>query len=306
MANHIIINPASAGGKTGRREDEILRLAERFLPGSSIHRTEHCGGAVGLVRQLGLSGDDSVFVVGGDGTINEVVNGLVDQKGEARLRPILGVLPSGSGGDFRRTFAISRDIEEAFQRVAKNQPILIDLGKVIFINGSERLFANISSTGLSAEIGVNTNRARWLKKINGTLAFNWTIVSTSLKHKRFGLVVKTPENPEGILWDANCIAICNGQYFGSGVRVACEADPGDGFLDVVIVHGLSPLGFLKGVAQIKKDDSRMPAGMAKLRTQWIEISSIAPDREVLIETDGEFAGTLPARFEAVPSAIRLF
>ncbi|MDF1751181.1 MAG: diacylglycerol kinase family lipid kinase [Verrucomicrobiales bacterium] len=306
MKHHIILNPKSAGGKTIRREAAVRKAAERYFTAFTLEQTTCAGDAVAIARRAVAEEADAIVVVGGDGTINEVVNGLAPERGKANSLPVIGMVPSGSGGDFCRTFDLSNSIEDAFERIAKNEPTLIDVGCIQWANGTQKFFANIASTGLSAEIGINTNEAKWLKKINGDLAFNWTIWMTTLRHRRFPLRVRTSRNPDERLWDSNCIAICNGQYFGSGIRVAREADPGDGVFDIAVVHDLKPFGFLKGVTEIKKDDSKMPEGITKFQAKWIEISCDDPEREVLIETDGEASGSLPARFEVIPGAIRLF
>ena len=304
MDHFLIINPASAGGKTAARLTEIEAAAQGLSGKVTISQTQSPGHATELTREALRSGKtDSILVAGGDGTINEVVNGFFQQgQPVSDQPPKLGVIPSGSGSDFVRSFTGSNTVAEAFAEIENNQPTRLDLGMLKPLDGEPKVFANICSTGLSAEIGVNANKSKLLKKINGALAFNWNIVTTTLRHKRFPLLVRTEACPDGRLWEANCIAVCNGQYFGSGVRVAREADLSDGKLQMVIVHDHSPIGFLKGVNQIKADDKNLPEGISKEKSAWIEITCNHPNREVLIEADGEFAGRLPARFEVLPGA----
>lgn len=308
MTFHLIINPASAGGKTKARIPEILELANRFI-GENHYQyslSEARGHSEELARRAMKNGAQNLIVVGGDGTLNEVVNGLFQAGKPIREKPGIGIIPSGSGGDFRRTLKLSNSFEEAFQRISSNQNRTpLDLCVVTTSEDRRRYFANISSVGLSAQIGVNTNQSKVLKKINGTLAFNWNIVTTTLRHQRYPLSIRSSSHSEPMKWQANCIAICNGEYFGAGVRVARDANISNGLLEIVVVHDYNPIGFLKGVNEIKKHDGKPVENMTSFQAEWIEIECDDHEREVLIETDGEFAGKLPARFEILPAAAQL-
>ena len=306
MKLHLILNPASAGGKTRKREEEIRNLVQKSLGDCSISLTEKAGHAEELCRTALRDGVDAILVAGGDGTFNEVVNGCFEEGKPIVEQALLGIIPSGSGCDFRRTFGLSTDIEESIERIAKNKPTPIDLGLLSTADKQTKVFANIASAGLSAQIGVNTNQAKWLKKLNGALAFNWTILTTTLRHRRFSLKITTPKNDETTEWSANCVAVCNGQYFGSGVRIGREANPADGYFDVAIVHDLSPIGVLKGFSRIKQDDSVDLEGLTRFRAAELELSCADPDKTILIETDGEYGGVLPATFRVLPSALRIF
>ena len=282
-----------------------LTRVREHLGECSIVSTEGPGHAEELCRLALREGADAILVAGGDGTINEVVNGCFQDGEPVVEQALLGMIPSGSGCDFRRSFGLSTNIEEAVKRIANHQPFPIDLGLLTTGDDETRVFANIASAGLSAEIGVNTNRAKLLKKINGALAFNWAILTTTFRHQRFALEISDQKSGEKTALSANCVAVCNGQYFGSGIRIGREADPADGIFDVMVVHGLTPLGFLKGVSQIKRDDSVKLEGLTRIRCSELRLSCADPDQSILIEADGEFSGTLPATFSVLRSALRI-
>ncbi len=307
MNYHLIINPAAAGGKTAGRAEEIARAVEKVLGAGGATITTHAGHATEVAREQLSRGDvDTIIAAGGDGTIHEVVNGFFDASGSPIVeRPRLGILPAGSGGDFKRSFGLTDSLDEALARMAGNSPTPIDLGRLTAQGREPEIFANISSVGLSAEIGVNTNRSRRLKRINANLAFNYNIVASALRHKPYPLRIRSSEDPEGQVWQANCVAVCNGQYFGSGVRIARDADTSSGQLEIVVVHDHSAIGFLKGVDQLKRVGS-LPEGMTSYSASWVEICcEEEPERQVLIEADGEYAGELTARFEVLPGVVDL-
>lgn len=306
MRYHLIMNPAAAGGRTGKAGETLRESVSRVLGSGGISQTQYRGHATELARDALRQGAEMILVAGGDGTVNEVVNGMFENGEPIVPSPCLGLISLGTGGDFARTFDMATSVEASLERIARGGSRCIDLGKVIPLEGEPRYFANISSAGLSAEIGVKASRKSLLKKVHGDLAFNWAILTTAVGHQRFPLLVRTSSNPDGQLWDSNCVAVSNGRYFGSGICVAPDADPADGLLEVVIVHDQSVLGFLNGVQKVKKDESFRPEGMTAFRETWVEITCNHPDRTVPIEADGEFAGNLPARFEIVPRAVMLY
>lgn len=306
MRYHLIMNPAAAGGRTGKAEESLRELVSGVLGKGEVSLTQYKGHATELTRGALRQGTEMILVAGGDGTVNEVVNGMFESGEPIVELPGLGLISLGTGGDFARTFDMATSVEASLERIARGEPRCIDIGKVIPLEGSSRYFANISSAGLSAEIGVKASRKSWLKKFHGDLAFNWAILTSAIRHHRFPLLVRSSSHPDGQLWDSNCVAICNGRYFGSGVCVAPDADPADGLLEVVIVHDQSVIGFLDGVRKVKRDETFRPDGMTTLRERWVEITCNHPVRTVPIEADGEFGGYLPARFEIVPQAVMLY
>ena len=306
MRYHLIMNPAAAGGRAGKLEESLRQRVSGVLGSVEISPTRYAGHATELTSEALHRGAEIILVAGGDGTVNEVVNGMFENGEPIIESPGLGLISLGTGGDFARTFAMATPVETSLERIARGDPRWIDIGKVSPLDGEPRYFANISSTGLSAEIGVRASRKSWLKKVHGDLAFNWAILTSAVGHQRFPLLVRSSSHPDGQLWDSNCVAVCNGRYFGSGICVAPDADPADGLLEVVIVHDQSVLGFLDGVRKVKSDETFRPEGMTTFRETWVEITCNHPARTVPIEADGEFAGNLPARFEIVPRAVMLF
>ncbi len=307
----VILNPASGGGRTGHDLSHIRQRLDSVLGPHHFVETRGPGDATRLTREALEQGSRLVVAIGGDGTFHEVINGFFQNGQPAGAGASLALVPRGSGGDFRRTFDLPDGVEAALERIRTGRERTIDAGRLTSTGEAgealTQFFVNVSSLGLTAEIGVGTNASRCLKRVNGTLAFNWNILKATLRHRRFPLRLRTgPSNDDVSDWDANCIAVCNGRFFGAGVCISRDADPSSGALDVVIVHGRSPWQVLSGVGKLKRDTTNpMPEGMITRRLETVAIECRDPARRVLIEADGEFAGYLPARWETVPGAIKL-
>lgn len=284
---------------------EVIQAVNQRLSHVTVSESERPGEAEELSRQALKEGAESILVAAGDATINEVVNGFFEDNEPVSEKPFLGIIPTGDPGDFKRTAGTPGRLTEAVGRICSNEAKSIDLGKITTADGKIRYFANVASTGVSASIGQSTRRARWLCPIDGDWAFNWSVVKNSLLHKRFPLKI-TMAGGSTMEWDANCVAVCNGQSFGGGIKVAKEADISDGFLDVIVVHDFTKVGFLKGVNQLREDESAEFEGISTIRAKSIEIACEDPKRKIPIEADNGYAGILPAKFEVVPDAVNLF
>ncbi|MDF1751289.1 MAG: diacylglycerol kinase family protein [Verrucomicrobiales bacterium] len=284
---------------------EVIQEVNQRLSNVTVSESERPGHAEQISRDALRSGVESILVAAGDATINEVVNGFFEDNQPVGGMPYLGIIPTGDPGDFKRTAGTPGRLTDAISRICSNEPKAIDLGKITTADGKTRYFANVASTGVTAAMEKTTRRTRWLSEIDGDLAFNWSVVKNSLLHKRFPLKI-TVAGGTTLTWDANCVAICNGQSFGGGIKLARDADMSDGFLDIIVVHDYTKVEFLKGVNQIREDESAGFEGISSIRATSVEISCEDPKRKILIDADNSFAGRLPAKFEIVPNAVNLF
>ena len=306
MKHHLILSSRFTTGRNVEHGRAIVQAVNLNLNNVTVSESNHPGHAEELARMALRSGAESILVAAGDATINEVVNGFFDHGEPVADQPHLGVIPTKAGGDIPRTAEIPDHLMEAVGRIGLNEPKPIDLGRIVTANGKSRYFANVCTTGVSAAIGKTNKNARWLNEIEGDLSFNWSVIKNSLLHNRFPLHLSIPGGPQGFRWDANCVAICNGQSFGGGIKLAKDADMSDGFLDVIVVHDFTKIGFLKGINQLRRDEAVDPEGISTIRTSKVLLSCDDPERSIMVDADGEFAGHLPARFDVVPSAARLF
>jgi diacylglycerol kinase family enzyme len=187
-----IVNPRSGGGRTGRAWRVISETIEKELGPVRAHftggpATPHYLPAAELTREALRAGAQLVIAVGGDGTIDEVVNGFFENGVAINPEAHLAVLNAGTGGDFRRTFDLPEDAAEGVKRIASGTTRRIDIGKLTFVaqDGQEttRYFNNIASFGLSGETVRAVNNATWQKSLGGNFAFTWGSLVTAIRHK---------------------------------------------------------------------------------------------------------------------------
>jgi diacylglycerol kinase (ATP) len=305
----VIVNPKSAGGSTQTRWSEIASdLRSHFGP-FSVAFTKGPGDGREIAKRFIESGRRFIIACGGDGTINEVANGILESGADVTL----GIMPAGTGGDFRRSIGISSTPREAAKQLREGAAKLIDVGKVTFTgpNGTrmERYFLNVSSFGLSASINDR------VKKKGG---FGWIPSETVRGKTKFALsTLQEVFDPEFKLVDVSLdgkpssrlatlnFCVCNASYFGGGMRIAPDALVDDGYLDLVNIGDLKTSRILlNGYKLYSGSHIDLPEVRSTLVTR-IEVSPADPDEVIEIETDGEIPGRLPATYEVLPKALRL-
>ncbi len=304
----VILNPSSAGGVTGRRWPEIEAALTRTLGRFEHAPTSRPGDATTFTRDALRAGYEMIVAVGGDGTVNEIVNGFYD--GEVptlsdRL-PVLGVIPSGSGGDYRRTFGIPDRLSEAVDRLGGRATRTVDLGRVRCSRPGEaahgvlRYFANIASFGVSAEVSRRANMSS--KPLGGRLTYFFASISATLAYDRRPVTLLT--NGDAVKQvSLNVGGCCIGQYFGGGMRFAPKAEPGDGQFDVVTIGGRSAISMMS-MTSIYSGKHIDKKGVSSWRAKQVDGTCEGP-LPCTIEADGEVIGEFPARFELIPGAMRV-
>ncbi len=301
-----VVNPQSANGATRRRFDRVRGQFENGIDGVDVRLTEGPRHATELTRQALLAGARAVISVGGDGTNNEVVNGFFDAAG-ALVAPgaAFGVVTSGTGGDFRRTFGWSTDPLDDLARLKRFSTRLIDVGKtqVTGHDGVQRtlFFVNIASFGVSGSVVDVVNHSS--KALGARLSFMLgslrAMVGYSAPRVRLQLDGGAVSESQ-----VTFVAISNAQYFGGGMWVAPQAQPDDGVFDCVTVTGAAlPFFALHGLKIYAGKHTNVSTVDVK-RCAKVYAEALGGAR-VLVEIDGEQPGVLPATFEIVPSVLPL-
>ena len=296
--NVFLVNPAAANGSTGRRWPEIAHQAAGVgLEGDALlsERRGHLGE---LAREAALGGARLLVVVGGDGSISEVVNGLAGIESP----PAVALIPRGTGGDFVRTFAIPNDIAAAARVALTGDTRSIDLGRVDYRSwdggDGSSLFANVASAGMSGAIAQRANdtskalgaKASYLWATFAVFA-GWSAVETRL--------TVDDESREGRMFD---VVVANGRFFGGGMKMCPDAAPDDGLLDVVTIGDVTKRDLVMTMPKIYRG-THLPHPKAEaLRGRVVTVET---DEPVPVELDGEQPGTTPARFEVLPGALQL-
>ena len=301
----VVVNPRSQGGKLGKRWKDLADTIGRAFPFEEAI-TQAPGDATRLTRDALRGGAERVVAIGGDGTINEVVNGFFDDAG----KPIapeasFAVIPFGTGGDFRRTVQLPTELAEAAAVIAANHRRKIDVGRLEFTatggGRAARMFANIASFGVSGVVDRLVNESE--KKLGRlTFAVATARATWSYKNQRVQLVFDGTDRVEATI---NTVAIANGRYFGGAMMVAPHAELDDGQFDVVAMGDFGFGDLLKSGRRLYKGTHLTMDKVTARRARVIDAEPIDPASVIELDVDGENPGRLPARFELVPSALWL-
>jgi diacylglycerol kinase (ATP) len=296
----VIANPSAGradGGVLGRLVAALR--AEGLAPDLTL--TAAPGHATHLARQAAEDGRGYVIAVGGDGTVHEVVNGLVDaETGAVRGEdPVLGVVAGGSGCDLVRTFGLDRPPETLARHLVTDATTRIDLGRIRYRDdhGQEqvRLFANIAEVGYGGSVARLANR---LPRRVGSARYALAIVGAVPRFRRIDTRV---EVDGGSVREPVCnVVIANGQFYGGGLKVAPRALPGDGVLNVQSWGG-HPIDVIRAQPQLRTGAHLARADVREWSSRRVAVTTARP---VHIEADGEYLGTTPARVDVLPQVLR--
>jgi YegS/Rv2252/BmrU family lipid kinase len=295
-----LVNPASANGSTGKRWPELERRANELgLDGRTVFSTA-AGQLGGLAAAAVREGATLLVVVGGDGTVHEVVDGLM--KAGLGTQVELAVLPRGTGKDFVRSMRIPGSFDKAIEVAKTGRARTIDVGRASYVDGGgspgEAYFANFAGAGISGAIAARANRTT--KVFGGKLSFIYATVLTFLRWKpaRMSLTIDG-EVRDVLLLEALAM---NGDYTAGGMWMAPEAAPDDGGFDVVLIGDFSKLEFIGTFPKIYKGRHVSHRKIEVIRAKELRVEAPRPLPIVL---DGEAPGTTAVRFELVPAALRV-
>jgi diacylglycerol kinase (ATP) len=293
-----VVNPASGNGSAGKTWTRTRELAVGHgLEGDALV-TEGPGHAVELARRAAENGAGLVVAVGGDGTINEIVNGLM---AAGRPEIELAVLPRGTGDDFARTFGIPTDVERAVAVAASGRARPVDVGHATYAVGegtAERYFANFAGAGISGAIarrGAHTSR-----RLGAKAAYMWATATVFVRWSSVPMrIALDGKGREGPMFE---VVISNGMYAAGGMKIAPDARPDDGHFDAVLIGDVSKADFVTTFPKIYRGThtSHPKIDVVRARTISVDASKALP-----VVLDGEQPGTTPARFEMVPGALKL-
>lgn len=303
MSTFVIANPKSRLGQTGERLPELRILLLRHLGEHTLLETTGEGDGERLAREALSRGAARIVVAGGDGTVSEVVTGLLRESDKTDVA--LGLLPLGTGRDFARLLGLGSDLEQAIRRLSHGKQRRVDAGRIEAKSpdGSARTrcFLNIASFGLSGESTL------WLREQAETgkrtrLSY---LLSSLVGLKRYTMPSIRIELDEQVVHDAplTLVVAANGQYFAGGMQVAPEAQIDDGLLDVVLVPKLPVLSALSRLPKLIRGKHVDGRTIRVLRGRRLTAQST---QTVWLEADGELIGQLPVRIEVLPAALTLF
>lgn len=301
MRTCFIVNPNSANKATGHRFAELRPQLAGVLPDMVVRFTEKPCHAVDLALDAVRQGFDAVVSVGGDGTLNEVVTGL-DASGTPDA-VLLGMIPSGTGGDFRKTSGFPKDMDQAPAYLSNFVERRIDYGVLSYLTcenePARRPFINIASIGLSGVTDDYVNHTT--KALGGKASFMIGAVRGILAYRNVDMTVKVDGNVvhTGL---TSLVTMANGRFFGGGMMMAPDAELDDGMLRVVVLGNMGKLEFLGLSGRIY---SGTHVNHPKCKMARGRVVEVEPATRALIDLDGEMPGMGPVRAEVIPASIRL-
>lgn len=296
----LIANPTAGRGRDPVLPRLTAALDDRGLE-HDVATTGHRGHAAGLARQAVEDGIRYVVAVGGDGTVHEVVNGLIDaEDGPLDDEVVFATVPAGSGTDFVRTFGLRLSPERMARHLEGDAVQPIDIGRVRLSDRSgapkRAVFANIADVGYAAVVVDRAERLpRFLGQVRYLAAVFAAIRSFELREVR--VVLDHTEQ----LGSYSNIVVANGQFFGGAMKVAPRALPDDGLFHVQLWRG-SVADVFRKTPRIRRGDHTRDPDVQEYRSSTVEVHTSEP---ILVEADGEVIGTTDATFDLLPRALRL-
>jgi YegS/Rv2252/BmrU family lipid kinase len=281
----------------------IEALARDRLGPFEVYMTRGPGDAVRRVKNALAQKARLLVCVGGDGTLNEVINGIMMHEASARSDLALGFIPNGTGCDFARTVAIPQDLEQAIDLIAAGTVRSIDLGVLFFRDDRghkrRRYFHNITSFGLGGDVAQRVNRTT--KALGPFISFMWaTLISIfSCGKKKIRLRVDDGFERELRVWN---VAVANGQYHGGGMWVAPGASVCDGVLNVTVIGDLAIPEIFLNLPKLYNGKINDIEKVTTLAGETVKASS---DEQVLLDVDGEQPGMLPIDIGIVPDGLNI-
>lgn len=304
MKTFLVVNPRSANGQTGKRWAELSAQVTRALGEFGHAFTSGGMDAARIARQAIEEGYESIVAVGGDGTLNEVTNGFFRDGKAINPNAALGLIPRGTGGDFRRTFGWDQELSSSLERLRTDKTEPFDVGRIDYVNNEgqpeTRYFANIASFGVSGMVAKEVNRGS--KALGGHISFMWGTVKGLVKYTERKVRLSVDGGPPESV-NITTVAVANGRYFGSGMFVAPDAVTHDGLFDVTIWSGYTLSDFVLKSKGVYNGDHVTWKGTRRLRCRTLHAEP--EDGDVFLDVDGETPGRLPCTMTLVPGAIRL-
>lgn len=291
-----IVNPAAAGGKVGRNWPRFeTQLIERLGPVRFVH-TQAQGDATRLAQDAVQDGAEVVLSLGGDGTHGEVAAGLHAAGG----LPTMGILPAGTGGDFRRVLSHGQDLLTSAAALPTASATTIDLGKVRY-GDTERIFLNLAGFGMSGQVDRLVNASS--KRLGGRLTFLWCTIKALLRFRPPTVRLFVDDVDQGA-HRIFTVIVANARYAGGGMHFAPNARLDDGLFDIIMLPKRPIWRALPAVPRLYSGTYLDAPDVLHWRGKRLRVE-LESGRPAPLDIDGESPGEVPARFEICPGAIRL-
>ncbi|HEX2090220.1 MAG TPA: diacylglycerol kinase family protein [Actinomycetota bacterium] len=287
----VVANPTSGRGKGARVIPQVEALLRSLEIQHTVHISQSAQDPERLARTAAADGADVVAALGGDGHVGGCVNGVMTAGGSAAL----AVIPAGTGNDFARLIGMNPKEPLGAVRLLREPTVKrIDVVRLKLPQG-QRYYVNVGSAGFDSEANAYANRMRWFRGKTKYVIATFMLLP-GFRAARFGMTIDGEHHEvPGML-----IAVGNGRSYGGGMRVCPDAELDDGVLDVTVVGEVSKPDFIKTFPKVFTGRHVSHPKVKRFRGAQIGITA---ERTLQVFADGEHAGTLPATFTVVPSAL---
>ena len=300
----VVVNPAAAGGRVGKDWTSLGATLESILgAGVEFVQSERAGGASELAAAAVRAGRTTILSLGGDGTHNEVVNGIMAVKPEPGAITF-GVLPAGTGGDFARILDAPREAIGAARHLVTAPSSPLDVGSVSIRTPEParvHYFVNVATFGIGGLIDTLVNESS--KVLGGRASFFIGTVRALLRYKPATVRLTVDGEPFGT-FEINTVGLGNGQFCGGGMHITPTADPGDGWFEGIIIEHRPVWKTLGLTASIYSGTHAKYDFVHTFRARSL-VAEIEGDHPAFLDLDGEAPGVIPARFDILPGALNL-
>jgi diacylglycerol kinase (ATP) len=289
----VVLNPVSGAGKTLKLLPTVTEALQRLDRPFHLHVTTHAGEAPGVAQRFAEDGAAVVIAIGGDGTINEVANGLLASGTSVPL----GLVPSGHGSDFVRTVQVPKSIDDAIGAACAGRVRKIDVGKATFADGSSRYFVNVAGLGFDAEVA---QRALGTKLPGSTLPYLAALGGALVGYRNIGVTIEADGERQS--FTAVFVTVANAKFFGGGLKITPMAEIEDGLLDLAVIGDLGKLELLRQVPGVYRGKHVDHPKFTHRHVKSVRIETVSPAR---VQLDGELVGSAPVTFAVAPAALCL-
>jgi len=300
----VIVNPRSGGGLTERRWARLRGALTDGLGELDTAFTTAPRDAAAIASREAAAGRRLIVALGGDGTISEVAHGVLAAGAGATTE--IGLIPRGTGGDFRRSLEVPEEIAAAARHIRDAATRTIDAGRVHFRahDGSDAsaTFVNVASFGFSSAVASRANLSS--KRFGGKAAFLGATIRTLLAYDNTDVWLSIDGGPRERR-RVMLAAVGNGRFFGGGMKICPDAHLDDGHLDLVTVGDLSRTEVLTNISRLYQGTHLELEDVSFTRIRQVTVAPVELEARIPIELDGETPGTLPATFDVVPGALRV-
>jgi YegS/Rv2252/BmrU family lipid kinase len=303
---HVIVNPASGNGRAGRSWHGLAAdLSQRGF-NFEVRFTEKRGDATEFARAYAERGAGTILAVGGDGTVNEIVNGMLRDGAAVNSETRLAIASTGTGKDLVRTLG-TRSLAGTLDALEAGHVITIDVGRITYHDVESdapvsRYFTNVADLGLGADVARRIENASSGKAFGGLVSYLVQAVKTIrvFEGKEIRLALDGAETFEG---RAQMVVFCNGRYFAGGMHIAPDASLHDGLLDIFVLEDVSRRELLSSLlprVYLGRHVGRK--GVHHFKSASAQVATPEP---FLVELDGEQPGASPVDVEILPGALNV-